>query len=167
VTSPANVLNHERPVDVYREAIGRSRHALTTPALILDLDILRRNISTMAEWNLNHAKVRPHTKIHKCVEIARLQVAAGAVGLTTATVWETIVMVRAGLDNISIANQVVGEEKLSRLAQIAHDSSIIVAVDSVASAEALSRAAVVEGGKFRVLVDLECGIAPRRRTQPC
>jgi D-serine deaminase-like pyridoxal phosphate-dependent protein len=158
VTIPSNVLNQERSLDAYRKAIGRRRHDLTTPALILDLDILRLNIATMAAWNRTHSKVRPHAKIHKCVEIARLQVAAGAVGITTATVWEAIVMAGAGLDNILIANEVIGEEKLTRLAESARDSNLIVAIDSLAGGEALSRAAVSAGAKFGVLVDLDVGL---------
>lgn len=160
-------LQPERAFQGYRQSIGRRRHDLTTPALILDLDLLRKNIRTMAEWTRSHAKVRPHTKIHKCVEIARLQVAAGAVGLTTATVWEALVMARAGLDNILIANEVMGEEKLLRLAEAARETHIIVAVDSLVGAEALSRAAVAAGARIGALLDIDVGL--RRggvRTQP-
>jgi D-serine deaminase-like pyridoxal phosphate-dependent protein len=107
-------LGQEPVLDAYRKSIGQRRHELTTPALILDLNILRQNIETMAAWARTHSKVRPHTKAHKCVEIARLQVAAGAVGITAATVWEALAMARAGLDNILIANKVVGPEKLGR-----------------------------------------------------
>lgn len=158
MTMSSKVVNHERSLDAYRQAIGRERQALTTPALILDLDILRRNIATMAAWNQEHAKIRPHAKIHKCVEIARLQIAAGAVGITTATAWEAILMAHAGLDNILIANEVMGEEKLARLAEAARETTIIVGVDSVAGGEALSRAAVAEGAKFGVLVELDVGL---------
>ena len=93
--------------DAHRSAIGRTFEELTTPALLLHIDVLRRNIAAMAEWTKTHAKIRPHTKVHKCVEIARLQVHAGAIGLTTATVWEASAMARAGLDNLLIANEVV------------------------------------------------------------
>src|SRR5271157_3754178 len=135
-------------VEAYRSAIGRGRRELTTPALILDLEVVRRNIAAMAEWTNLHAKIRPHTKIHKCVEIARLQVAAGAIGLTTATVWEALVMARAGFDDILIANEVMGEEKLLRLAEAARDTHIIVAIDSLVGAEALARAAMAAGTRI-------------------
>jgi D-serine deaminase-like pyridoxal phosphate-dependent protein len=95
-------------VESHRSAIGLATRELTTPALILDVEILRQNIATMAEWTRTHAKIRPHTKVHKCPEIARLQTAAGAIGLTTATVWEAAAMARAGFDNILIANEVAG-----------------------------------------------------------
>ena len=131
---------------------------MTTPALILDLKLLRKNIQTMAEWTKSHAKVRPHTKIHKCVEIARLQVAAGALGITTATVWEALVMARAGLDNILIANELMGEEKIRLLAEAARKTHFIVAVDSRVGAEALSNAAMAAGAKIGVLLDIDVGL---------
>jgi D-serine deaminase-like pyridoxal phosphate-dependent protein len=112
----------------------------------------------MAEWTREHAKVRPHAKVHKCVEIARLQVAAGAVGVTVATVWEAVVMARAGLNNILIANEVMGEEKVTRLAETARETTLLVAVDSLAGAEALSHAAVVAGAKLGVLLDIDVGL---------
>lgn len=147
-----------RIVEAYRSAIGRGRRELTTPALILDLEVVRRNIAAMAEWTNLHAKIRPHTKIHKCAEIARLQVAAGAIGLTTATVWEAVSMVRAGFDNIFIANEVAGEEKLSLLAATARDANILVAVDDPAGAEALSHAVIRAGSQVGVLVDIDIGL---------
>jgi D-serine deaminase-like pyridoxal phosphate-dependent protein len=158
VSDLRNDLLPQRAFQAYRQSIGRRRHDLTTPALILDLELLRKNIGTMAEWTRSHAKVRPHTKIHKCVEIARLQVAAGAVGLTTATVWEALVMARAGLDNILIANEVIGEEKLQRLAEAARETHMILAVDSLEGAEALSRAAVAAGARIGVLLDIDVGL---------
>ena len=129
-----------RIVEAHRSAIGRTRRELTTPALILDLDILRRNIATMSEWTSTHAKIRPHTKVHKCPEIAQMQIAAGAIGLTTATVWEAAAMAQAGFDNILIANEVAGEEKLALLACTARERSLLVGVDNPEGAKALSAA---------------------------
>jgi D-serine deaminase-like pyridoxal phosphate-dependent protein len=145
-------------VDAYRGAIGKGRRELTTPALILDLDIARRNIATMAEWTRSHAKIRPHVKIHKCPQIARLQLAAGAIGLTTATVWETAAMVQAGFDNILIANEVVGEEKVQLLATLAREASVIVVIDDPTNAEQLSRAAIRAGSRIGALVDIDIGL---------
>lgn len=147
-----------RIVEAHRSAIGRARSELTTPALILDLEVVRRNIAAMAAWTQAHAKIRPHTKIHKCAEIARLQVAAGAIGLTTATVWETVAMAQAGFDNILIANEVAGEEKLSLLAATAREGSILVAVDHPDGAQALSAAAERAGSQIGVLVDIDIGL---------
>lgn len=151
-------VHEESSFDAYRQSIGRRRHELTTPALLLDLDVLRRNIATMAEWTQTHAKIRPHTKTHKCAEIARLQVAAGAVGITVATVWEAVAMARAGLDNILIANEVIGEEKLRWLAETARNTSILVAIDSQTGADALARAAVAAGTEIGVLIEVDVGM---------
>ncbi len=158
MTTLENASRSERAFDAYRQSIGRRRCELTTPALILDLGLLRKNIQTMAAWTKSHAKVRPHTKIHKCVEIARLQVAAGAVGLTAATVWEALAMARAGLDNILIANELMGEEKLRLLAEAARMTNFIVAVDSRVGAEALSHAAQAAGAEIGVLLDFDVGL---------
>jgi D-serine deaminase-like pyridoxal phosphate-dependent protein len=147
-----------RIVDAHRSAIGRARRELTTPSLILDLDVVRRNIAAMAEWTKTHARIRPHTKVHKCPEIARLQLAAGAIGLTTATVWEAAAMARAGFDNILIANEVVGEEKLSLLAATARQKNILVGVDDPAGAHALSAAVQQAGSKIGVLVEIDIGL---------
>ena len=145
-------------VDAHRAVIGRARGELTTPALILDLEVLRRNIAAMAAWTKAHAKIRPHTKVHKCAEIARLQMEAGAIGLTTATVWEAIAMARAGFDNILIANEVAGEEKLSLLAAAARKTNLIVAVDHPDGARALSTAVQRAGSQIGVLVDIDIGL---------
>jgi D-serine deaminase-like pyridoxal phosphate-dependent protein len=147
-----------RNVEAHRSAIGRSRQELTTPALLLDVEILRRNIATMAEWTRTHAKIRPHTKVHKCPEIARLQIAAGAIGLTTATVWEAAAMVRAGFDNILIANEVAGEEKLALLASIARERTLLVGVDDPDGAKALSAAIERAGARIGVLVEVDVGL---------
>src|SRR5262249_13212965 len=61
-------------------------------------------------------RLRPHAKSHKCAEIARLQIEAGAIGMTTANVWEAVALVQAGIDGLLIANEVVGGEKIRRLA---------------------------------------------------
>ena len=102
----------------YRSAIGRARHELITPALILDLDVARRNIAAMAEYmSTVPAKLRPHIKVHKSPELARMQMEAGeALGMTTATVWEAIVMARGGIDDILVANEIVGTETISAVA---------------------------------------------------
>ena len=147
-----------RSVEARRSAIGRSRREMVTPALILDLEAVRRNIAAMAEWTQTHAKIRPHTKVHKCAEIARLQVAAGAIGLTTATVWEAAAMANAGFDNILIANEVAGGEKLALLAATAREKNMLVGVDDPEGAKALSAALQRAGSQIGVLVDIDIGL---------
>src|SRR6202161_2900551 len=85
---------HERVRHEYSGAIGRPRDELITPALVLDIDAAQRNIDRMASElrQLGSATIRPHYKTHKSPELARRQVAAGAAGLSMATVWEAAVL---------------------------------------------------------------------------
>jgi len=144
----------------YRSAIGKARHDLITPAMILDLDVARRNIATMAEYMRGvSAKLRPHIKVHKSPELARLQMEAGAcIGMTTATVWEAVVMARGGIDDILVANAVVGQEKTQTIAELAREVHAIVAIDDARNAEDLSNAALQAGSVLSVLIDLDVGM---------
>ncbi len=144
----------------YKTYIGRPRHELITPALILDLDVARKNITNMAEYMSRFpAKLRPHIKVHKSPELGRMQMEAGeSIGLTTATVWEAVVMVRGGIDDILVANEVVGEEKIRTLADLAREAHIIVAIDDMQNAEELSSAALKAESTLGVLIDLDVGM---------
>ena len=147
------------PDDPYRAAIGRSRSELETPALLLDLDIARQNIAVMAGHMERAGKsLRPHTKTHKAPQIARLQVDAGAIGVSTATAWEAIVMIDAGVDDILVANEVVGPSRMRALAEAARDGRVTVAVDSAANLYDLSAAAVAAGSVIGVLVEVDVGM---------
>ena len=147
------------PDDPYRAAIGRSRSELETPALLLDLDIARKNIAVMAGHMERAGKsLRPHTKTHKTPQIARLQVDAGAIGVSTATAWEAIVMIDAGVDDILVANEVVGPSRIRALAEAARDGRVTVAVDSAANLDDLSAAAVAAGSVIGVLVEVDVGM---------
>jgi D-serine deaminase-like pyridoxal phosphate-dependent protein len=147
------------PDDPYRAAIGRSRSELETPALLLDLDIARQNIAVMAGHMERAGKsLRPHTKTHKAPQIARLQVDAGAIGVSTATAWEAIVMIDAGVDDILVANEVVGPSRIRALAEAARDGRVTVAVDSAANLDDLSAAAVDAGSVIGVLVEVDVGM---------
>ena len=147
------------PDDPYRAAIGRSRSELETPALLLDLDIARKNIAVMAGHMERAGKsLRPHTKTHKAPQIARLQVDAGAIGVSTATAWEAIVMIDAGVEDILVANEVVGPSRIRALAEAARDGRVTVAVDSAANLYDLSAAAVAAGSVIGVLVEVDVGM---------
>jgi len=153
-------LNQEHRLYDYRSAIGKARHDLITPALILDLDVARRNITTMADYMRGMpAKLRPHIKVHKSPELARMQMEAGAcIGVTTATVWEAVVMARGGINDILVANAVVGAEKISTIAKLAREAHILVAIDNEQNAEDLSQAALKAGSVLGVLIDLDVGM---------
>lgn len=144
----------------YRGQIGRARCEATTPALLLDLDVARRNIAAMAGRGAElGVALRPHVKAHKCVELARLQLAAGAIGLTCATVWEAVVMAAgAGVQDLLIANQVAGADKLTALAALARDHRLSVAVDAADGVRALAAAATAAGSRLELLVEVDLGM---------
>lgn len=144
----------------YRSAIGKARHDLITPAMILDLDVARRNISTMADYMRGvSAKLRPHIKVHKSPELAQMQMeAGGCIGMTTATVWEAAVMARGGIEDILVANAVVGLEKIQTIAKLSREAHMIVAIDDARNAEDLSNAALQAGSVLGVLIDLDVGM---------
>jgi len=150
---------HDRVRRAYGWEIGRHRHDLVTPALVLDLTIARRNIAKMAELiSAMGADLRPHVKVHKSPEIARMQVEAGAIGVSTATVWEAMVMVHAGLDGVFVVNTVSGPDKLAALATLARDANVMVAVDDPGNAAALAAAARAAGSTLGVLIEVDTGM---------
>ncbi len=150
---------YERVRHAYGSAIGRSRHDVVTPALLLDLPAAKRNIAKMAgRIKTMPGKLRPHIKVHKSPELARLQVEAGAIGLSTATVWEAIVLVRSGLDSIVVVNTVAGREKLAALADIARDAQVMVAIDDAKNAEDIAAAARGAKSTVGVLIEVDTGM---------
>ena len=149
----------DRVMRAYGSAIGRNRHDLVTPALILDLPAARRNINKMADrLKTMPAKLRPHIKVHKSPELARMQVDAGAIGISTATVWEAVVMIRSGLDSIFIVNTIAGREKLAALAEIARERDVMVAVDDAENAVDIAAAARAATSTVGVLIEVDTGM---------
>ena len=143
----------------YASAIGRPRRELVTPALILDLEVARRNIATMAErMSRLKARLRPHVKVQKSAELAKLQLAAGAIGVCTATVWEAIVMSRAGIQDVMLANQTGGREKLRALAEAARQGRLTVAVDHAANVTELAAALRTAGSRLEVVIEIDVGM---------
>jgi D-serine deaminase-like pyridoxal phosphate-dependent protein len=125
----------------------------------MDLQVVRENIAEMARrMDTVPAALRPHAKIHKSPELGQMQIEAGAIGLTTATVWEASAMVAAGLSDILVCNQVVGSIKAAELARLAGLANVIVLVESDASAEELGIAAKRIGAEISVLVELDVGL---------
>jgi len=156
----------------YHDQIGRARTELTTPALILDLDKAKRNISKMAEkFRELPASLRPHIKVHKSVELARLEVEAGAIGVACATAWEAMVMAGGGITDVLIANQLVQPDTVALVAALARQHRISIAVDDVRNVEQLSHAAVEAGSQFELLIELDvgmgrCGLRTQEATLP-
>ena len=139
---------------------------LDTPSLVVDLDRLEGNIARWAAYAKDAGvKLRPHGKTHKCVEIARRQLAAGAVGLTLAKIGEAEVMSRAGVNDIFLAYEVVGGPKLPRLLDLARKIRVRVGVDSMEVAAPLADAAASAGVTVDVMLEVDtglgrCGVAP-------
>ena len=115
---------------------------LDTPALTVDLDIVERNLRSLSDYCRKHClNLRPHTKTHKIPAIAKMQIVAGATGITVAKVGEAEVMAGAGLEDILIAYPVVGQSKCERLAKLAQRRKITVSLDSIEVAQGISEAA--------------------------
>jgi D-serine deaminase-like pyridoxal phosphate-dependent protein len=131
---------------------------LDTPAVIVDLDIMERNISRMGDYCREHQLLlRPHTKTHKIPELAKRQIASGATGITVAKISEAEVMLAAGIDDILIAYPIVGPTKTSRLARLAEQATITVSLDSEEVARGLSEAAMRQGTTIRLLIEMDVG----------
>ena len=151
---------YERVGEDYGDAIGRHRTELVTPALVLDRAAARRNIERMASALAvgGEAAIRPHVKVHKSPELARMQVDAGAIGLSVATVWEAVVFVRSGFDGVFIVNTIAGAAKIATVAALARDTDLMVAIDDAANAAELSAAAVTAGSSMGVLIEVDTGM---------
>ena len=136
-----------------------SRAALGTPALVLDLDRLDANIHSMAvHAKLRGYEIRAVAKIHKSVEIARRQVAAGAVGVCCATLAEAETMVAGGIPGVMLFSTVVSEPKLQRLAALnARAGDIIVVTDDSDNIIQLGRVVRPTGRTLQVMVDFDLG----------
>ncbi|MCL5019170.1 MAG: alanine racemase [Patescibacteria group bacterium] len=143
-----------------RDALAKGKNIATeeldTPALVLDLDVFERNVKRMAEaCHSNRIAFRPHTKTHKCPEIAKVQLNSGAVGICTAKVSEAEVMVNAGIENVHITSPVVTRQKINRLMEIRKKSSgVMVVVDNPQNVKDLADASLSRGLVLNVLVDI-------------
>ena len=142
---------------------------LDTPALVVDIDVMERNIAAMAEYCRRHKlHLRPHTKTHKIPELARMQVESGASGITVAKLGEAEVMIDAGLTDLLIAYPIVGPAKTQRLADLAERASLMVSLDSEEAARGISAAMSERGTSVGILVELDvgfgrCGLADEAR----
>jgi D-serine deaminase-like pyridoxal phosphate-dependent protein len=139
--------------------IGLPKTELDTPALLVDLDVLEANIRRIVETCRAHGVGwRPHMKGHKTPEIAGKELAAGAIGVTCAKVSEAEVMAAAGIRDILIANQIVGNAKIRRVIDLIGPADPVVGVDSVANAIELARAASAAGKQLKVAIEVDIGM---------
>lgn len=146
--------------------IGYSTADLPTPALIIDIDCMEKNLATMAEALKRRGKiVRPHIKTHKIPALAKLQVQLGAVGITAAKVSEAEIMASNGINDILIANQIIENEKLSRLTDLAKKTRVSILIDCQEGLLRLVQTAEKAHVQIGVLLEIEtgdcrCGVLP-------
>lgn len=152
-------------IGLHKHLIGRqgSRLALNTPVLVIDRDALQRNIEAMAAFaRTKGMALRPHAKTHKSVDIAKLQLAAGAVGVCCAKLGEAEALAEGGVQNILITSPVVTPQAIERLIALnGKIGQLRVVADNPDNVDALASATKAAGKALDVLVDIDPGI---RRT---
>ena len=137
-----------------------SRRSLNTPALVLDLDMLERNIAEMANFaKANNVRLRPHSKTHKSADIARRQMAAGALGVCCAKLGEAEALAEEGIESMHITSGVVTPQGIARLVALnGKVKDLMVVVDHPTNADALAAAAEKAGKPLTVIVDIDPGM---------
>jgi D-serine deaminase-like pyridoxal phosphate-dependent protein len=151
--------------DFDSELEARDTHDLTkedlpTPSLILDREIFDKNLNRMNDHSkATGLKIRPHVKIHKCVEVARRQLALGAIGLTTATIAESELMSAAGFKGVFWTRQPAGRNNISRAVALSkRDTSFLFVVDDTVIADQVEEAAAAAGTRCTIVVDVFAGL---------
>jgi D-serine deaminase-like pyridoxal phosphate-dependent protein len=133
--------------------------SIETPAAVVDLDVLRSNIVRMQQYMDDHGIAnRPHIKTHKIPAIAHMQIEAGAAGIACQKLGEAEIMAGAGLNNILLPYNILGESKLERLIELRRHASVSVTADSERVADGLSGAAARAGIELAVLVEFDSGL---------
>ncbi|MGC5617247.1 alanine racemase [Georgenia sp. Z1491] len=144
------------------DLVGRPIDELPTPAVLIDVPTVRRNIAQMAQVARDFGvALRPHWKTSKCAEVARMQLEAGAVGLTAATAAEVEALVDAGIGDVFWAYPPVGPHRVGTALRAARRTRLIVGVDSLESARPLAEASAAEGVDVEVRLEVDTGL---RRT---
>lgn len=139
---------------------------LGTPALLVDLPAMERNLATMEGFFRDRpAKLRPHFKNHRVLALADQQMAAGAIGLTCARLWQAEALVRHGIKNVLVANEIAGEAMVRRFVELSHSAAVIVAVDNPRTVDEMAFLAGDSCGLLNVVVDIDlglnrCGVPP-------
>ncbi len=153
------------------DLLGRPATAIDTPALVIDLDAMERNLAAMAAFAARHkVRLRPHAKMHKSATLARLQMAHGAVGVCVQKTSEAEALAALGVNNIYISNEVVSPSKLKRVIAVAGElealgGQLAIAVDSLEGVRALAQAQQGKHSGIHVFIEIDvgqgrCGIAP-------
>ncbi|HJY75434.1 MAG TPA: alanine racemase, partial [Burkholderiales bacterium] len=111
--------------------IGQHVEEVDTPALVLDLDAFERNLDTLARAVAGKVRVRAHAKTHKSPDIAKRQIAAGAIGVCCQKVSEAEALVEGGIQDVLVSNEIVGPAKIARLAELSRRAHLGVCVDNL------------------------------------
>jgi D-serine deaminase-like pyridoxal phosphate-dependent protein len=139
---------------------------VSTPALLLDVDRLEHNLKRMADFfSIGPTRLRPHFKNHKCLQLAKRQIAAGAIGMTCATLDEADAVIGAGINNVLIANEIASSDKLERFVELSKRAELIVCIDNADVACRLAAIAKRQNVIANVVIDIDvglhrCGIPP-------
>ena len=132
---------------------------IETPALLVDLDVMERNLETMARFFCNRpAKLRPHFKNHRVLELAARQMEHGAIGITCARLWQAERLAGFGLRDILIANEIAGETPIERFVELSREVPVLVAVDNPKVVADMVRLARNRKTEVNVLVDVDLGL---------
>lgn len=148
------------------DLIGRSSEDIPTPALLVDLDVFESNLNRLSGFCLaNKVAWRPHAKAHKSPHVARLQLKAGACGITCAKLSEAELMVEHGIGEVLIANQIVTPAKLERLSGLQQRARVMAALDNLEIVPRFRQAVQRAGHPIPVLIELDigmkrCGVQP-------
>src|SRR5579859_3555755 len=139
--------------------LGQSVDTLDTPAVLVDLDVLERNVARMAAFAAEHGiALRPHAKSHKTLGIAERQQLAGARGFTVAKLDEADAYLAAGFDDLLIANEIVGLDKWQRLAAMQRRDSVAAGIDDFQAAAGMADVARQAEVTVPVLIEVDCGL---------
>lgn len=142
-----------------RRFVGRRVEELDTPVLLVDLERFEANVTHLATYCRGHGVAwRPHSKVHKSPDIARVERAAGAVGVTCAKLSEAAIMVDHGIVDVLLANQLVSQGKLRRLARLQERARVIGIVDDAEAVRMAGAAGAEVGAAIPVLVDIDIGM---------
>jgi 3-hydroxy-D-aspartate aldolase len=141
--------------------LGQRIEEVDTPALILELDAFEKNLAALNQCVGGRVRVRAHAKTHKCPEIAKRQIAAGAIGVCCQKVSEAEALVEGGVPDVLVSNEIVGAAKIERLAALSRRARLGVCVDNIANLRELA----ATGARLDVYIELEvgmgrCGVAP-------
>ena len=152
-------MKRERNTELSRDIIGMDKHQIDTPACLIDLDVLEKNIRTMSEYYkiTKGASLRPHQKGHRLPSIARRQLKQGAVGVSMTSLGLAEYYVKHGIGNILLTTQVYGAHKISRLCDLSKQADITVGVDNIQNVRQLSEQALRNGTRTKIGVELYMG----------